>query len=74
MRVYKETYLAEFNAWCGGAHTQSVIINAGKEEQFDELIDDWYPDGLSETELNDLLWFDDELLFKELGIKQEEED
>ena len=52
--------------------TKETIINEGKAEQFDNLIEELYPDGLTETTLNDLLWFEDEWIFEMLGIETEE--
>ena len=36
------------------------IQNKGKLEAFEMILDDMYPDGLSDTGLNDLLRFDDD--------------
>ena len=73
MRVYNDNLtLRNFNAWSGATDTQDRIINEGKAEQFDNLIEELYPDGLSETTLNDLLWFEDEWIFEMLGIELEE--
>ena len=38
------------------------------------LIDELYPEGLTDTELNDLLWFDADWILENLGIKEEEEE
>jgi len=35
------------------------------------IVEDIFPDGCSETELNDFLWFDDEFIFSALDIKQD---
>ena len=32
-----------------------------------------YPEGVTETELNDILWFEDEWIFDTLGIETEEQ-
>jgi hypothetical protein len=72
MKTFTEnTTLQNFNAWSGAKDTKETIINEGKAEQFDQLIDELYPDGLSETTLNDILWFDDEFIFESLGIEQD---
>lgn len=74
MKTYNEnTTLRDFKAWSGAVETQDRILNEGKEEEFDSLIEELYPDGLSETQLNDLLWFEEEFLFENLGIKDEDE-
>ena len=73
MRVYNDNLtLVNFNAWSGAVETKETIINEGKAEQFDNLIEELYPDGLTYTQLNDLLWFEDEWIFEMLGIKTEE--
>ena len=71
MKVTNEINLAEFNAWQGAEDTQETILNEGKEKQFDDLINELYSDGLTATELNDLLWFDSDWVCKQLGIEGE---
>ena len=72
MKVYEELNLKDFNAWSGAVGTKERIIKEGKEKEFEELIEELYPEGLSATELNDLLWFDDSIL-KYIGIEELEE-
>ena len=66
-------YMILFNYiiyFCG---TKETIINEGKAEQFDSLIDELYPDGITDTQLNDLLWFEEDWIFEMLGIEIDEE-
>jgi hypothetical protein len=72
MKIYNETRLIDFQAWSGAIDTKNTIIDNDKADEFDNLIEEIYPDGLSETELNDILWFGDEWVFDTLGIKIEE--
>jgi len=72
MKVYNEISLDEFDAWSGAVHTKEVIIDNDKEEDFNHLIEELYPDGIDETTLNDILWFDDDWVFEQLGIEEEE--
>ena len=75
MKTFNENLtLINFDAWSGAVETKQAIINAGKVSEFDFLIEEIYPDGLSETSLNDLLWFEEEWIFEMLGIKEEEEE
>ena len=75
MKTFNEnTTLSNFNAWSGAIETKERIIEEGKEDNFDQLIEELYPDGLSETSLNDILWFEEEWIFEMLGITDEEED
>jgi len=66
--------LRDFKAWSGAKDTQETILNEGKGEEFDSLIEELYPDGIEETHLNDLLWFYEEWLYETLGIAEEEEE
>jgi hypothetical protein len=66
--------LRDFKAWSGAKDTQETILNESKGEEFDSLIEELYPDGIEETHLNDLLWFDEEWLYEMLGIAEEEEE
>lgn len=72
MRTYNETKLVDFQAWSGAVDTKNAIIDHDKMEDFEALIDELYPDGLSETQLNDILWFDSEWVFESLGIETED--
>jgi hypothetical protein len=73
MKTYNEDLsLANFDAWSGAISTQNTIIENDKVEEFDNLIEELYPDGLSETGLNDILWFESDWIFEMLGITEEE--
>ena len=73
MKMITEKNLREFEAWGGAVHTKNLILDAGLEEEFEGLIEELYPNGLSDTELNDILWFDADWILENLGIKEEEE-
>lgn len=73
MKVISEVYLRDFNAWSGAESTKQRIIQEGKADEFDSLMEELYPDGLTDTLLNDILWFEPEWVFENLGIKDEEE-
>ena len=73
MTIKTETNLRNFEAWSGAIDTKKIILDAGLEEEFEMLIDELYPEGLTDTELNDILWFDPDWILEALGIKEEEE-
>lgn len=56
------------NSWSGAVDTLNTISNEGKEDDLMELLDELYPDGVDETELNDFLAFDDDYIFQNLDI------
>lgn len=65
---------SKYTPWSGAVYTYKTIEEYDKVEEFEELIDELYPEGIEETALNDILWFEDEWLFEQLGIDTEEED
>ena len=74
MLIKTEKNLRNFEAWSGAIETKNLILDAGLEEEFEGLIEELYPNGLSDTELNDILWFDSDWILENLGIKEEEEE
>lgn len=62
------TDLADFEAWSGGEYTKDKIIQSGYGEDFMTAIEEHYPDGLTATELNDLLWFEEEWCYSLVGL------
>jgi hypothetical protein len=74
MKVFTETTLLSFETWSGATETKNRIIAEGKGEEFDQLIEELYPDGIDETLLNDILWFEPDWVFESLGMATETED
>ena len=37
MKTYTETTLSNFEAWSGGKDTQEIILEHGKEKDFDQV-------------------------------------
>lgn len=75
MKTFNENVtLSNFDAWSGAADTKETILKNNKGDEFDTLIEDLYPDGLSDTSLNDLLWFESDWCFMMLGILDNEEE
>lgn len=62
------------NAWGGATDTLDTIEDKGKEQEFMDLLEELYPDGTNETELNDFIAFNDDYIFKCLDISSEEDD
>ena len=68
-----ELDLSKFEAWSGAVETLDRIRDEGKTDELEAMLEELYPDGMSETELNDLLWFDSDTVYSWLGIKTDEE-
>ena len=69
MQIYYELDLDVFEAWSGGEDTLNRIRRAGKTRELESILDDLYPTGMSETKLNDLLWFQSKEIFNWLGMR-----
>ena len=72
VKIYKDT-TANFEPWSGAISTYDTIVEENKLDELDFLLDDIYPDGISETQLNDILWFESDWLFAQLGINDKVE-
>ena len=73
MTITYELDLNSFEAWSGAKDTLDRIQREGKCSLLEQILEDIYPDGMTETELNDLLWFDSESVYEWLGIRSEEQ-
>lgn len=72
MTITYDLDLNSFNAWSGAVDTLDRIQREGKCEELENILEDLYPDGMTETQLNDLLWFDSGQVYEWLGIRSEE--
>ena len=83
MKIYSETDIRDFEFWEGGKYVADVFSEDDLEEIQDRL-EELYPDGMSDTELNDLFWYDEDFVaelagyssFQKAkdGIKSDDED
>lgn len=64
--------LDDYEPWSGAKYTYEAIVDAGKIDDLDSYLEDIYPEGLTTTELNDLLWFDGDSVLSALGIYTED--
>ena len=71
MTITYELDLNRFEAWSGAKETLERIQREGKCAELENVLEELYPDGMTETELNDLLWFDSESVYEWLGIRSE---
>lgn len=67
MKVYKECSLTDFEPWSGGADRFRVFTYE-QLEAIEQELEMLYPDGMDETEINDLFWFEEDTLAEWLGF------
>lgn len=66
--------LSDYKPWSGAVETFEKIRKEDKMDELDAFIEEMYPDGLTDTELNDLLWFEPEYVFDSLGIDYDKDE
>ena len=71
--ITKTMDIYDFEPWSGAVDTYERIEREGKLDELDDILDEVYPDGIDETELNDLLWFEPETVYEWLGMRTESE-
>lgn len=65
------------NSWGQAVSVLNEIDEADKSEDLMDLLEDIYPDGVDGIELNDLISYDWEWIYKQIGMpidEDEEED
>ena len=66
--------LSDYEPWSGAVDTWDKIVEADAVDTLDAYLEEMYPEGLTMTQLNDLLWFDGDSVLADLGISEEEDD
>ena len=71
MRIYSDESLTNFEFW---SEAKKIVDKLTSEEleDLEPIIEDMYPDGIDETELNDLFWFDTEEVLSWIGLTEDE--
>lgn len=73
LEITKTMDINDFEPWSGAVDTYERIEREGKLDELESVLEELYPDGIGETELNDLLWFEDDYIYGLLGIRTESE-
>ena len=74
MKYLVDKNLRDFEFW-GGAIDNVANLTPEQLDELDDIISDIYEsDPLTDTQINDLFWFDFELICEWLGIDVDEDD
>ena len=68
MKIYTETSLRNFEFWSGGADTANYLTE-DELDTIETILEDLYPEGMDETDINDFFWFDDDTIAEWLGYR-----
>ena len=68
MKVYKEMNLRDFEFW-SGAKSNAETLTDEQLDMVESILEDAFPDGMDETQINDIFWFDFDTIRDWLGIE-----
>ena len=68
------TDFSSYKPWSGAVDIYELIRDANKLEDLEAYLEELYPEGIDETQLNDILWFDGDQILRDLGLGDVEED
>lgn len=72
MKVYTETSLRNFEFWAG-AKDRVKYLTSGDLDHIEAILEDIYPEGVDETTINDIFWFEEDTIAEWLGYNDFEE-
>lgn len=74
MRYIVEESLYDFNAWAGGVDTLNDLLKYEAVDKAEEYIEEriaYCEEPVTRTEINDILWFERDEIYKYCGIYNE---
>lgn len=72
MKIYAETSLVNFEFWSGAKDTIEEL-GYNEIEIIESILEEAYPEGISETEVNDFFWFERDTIAEWLGYNDFDE-
>lgn len=72
MKIYSETTLREFSFWAGGADTVKYL-SISQLDTIENILEDIYSEYISASTINDLFWFEEDLIAEWCGYENFEE-
>ncbi len=71
MKIYREESLSGFEFWSGAKDFAEKLTDT-EFDQIEDNLTELYPDGMDETQINDLFWFEPETVCDWLGLDYNE--
>ena len=72
MKNIKEISGNKFEFWSGGKDTARFLTEKEIEQVF-YILEECYPEGMDETEINDFFWYEDDTIAEWLGYESFEQ-
>ena len=67
MKIVEEVRLRDFEFWAGAIYRAERLSN-DELDQIEEILEEIYPEGMSNVSLNDLFWFEEDFIAQSLGF------
>ena len=61
----------DYKPWDGAVYAYYKILEAGKLDELEYLLEEWFDGEVTLTQINDTLWFEAEDVFNALGISED---
>ena len=71
MKIYKEESLQNFEFW-SGAKANAATLTSEQLDTVETILEEIYPEGIEDTQINDIFWFDFDQVREWLGLEPEE--
>lgn len=68
MKIYTENSLSNFEFWSGAVDRVKYLTD-DELDTIEAILEDIYPDGMDETQINDLFWFEEDWIAEMLGYE-----
>lgn len=68
MKITTEQSLRNFEFW-SGAKSNAEMLTCEELDRVENELEAEYPDGMTDTEINDLFWFDFEYVCEMIGLE-----
>jgi hypothetical protein len=68
MKIYTENSLSNFEFWSGAVDRVKYLTD-DELDTIEAILEDTYPEGMDETQINDLFWFEEDWIAEMLGYE-----
>ena len=72
MKIIEETSLENFEFW-SGAKDNAALLTSEELSQVEEVLEEFYPDGMTDAQINDLFWFEFDNVCESIGLEYDEQ-
>jgi len=66
MKIIQEVSLKDFEFWSGAEYTRNALTD-GELDQIEAILEDCSEEPMTETQLNDFFWFENDTIAEWLG-------